>query len=380
MSEPTKSPFKKLSEVENPPEAERFSTGIAGLDACLAETDDGPQGLPAGTSILLSGMPGGGKSTIATYMAAAQHGRESVIFHGEERAERVKQRWVRLGMKDADPYVVPLRAVEDCLDVIREINSEEGGKGIGMAVIDSVQTTTLDGKRKYDAQYEGAEMIVGTVTSAGGCALLVSHVSKTGKDHAGAAGLAHLVDIHIHLTANAKKSEHILEVRKNRVGRAGFQVPLNIMMNGLSVGIPAPLNPASGLGQNRSALERARDTAYAMLLEGKHVNGYTLFDLPQDSGITNGGMWRSGLEMAAKALVRDGFSVVEEKVNGRKGWRVENPPPKTADGKIVVVTKKLKIDDGNNLVSTDTPETPDAGHVIANGDQHVTPDFPIDLT
>lgn len=375
MSEEPKKELKRLSAVETPPEPERFSTMISGLDACLAEHEDGLQGLPLGTSILLSGMPGGGKSTIATYMGASQHGRESAIFHGEERAERVKQRWMRLGLSDADPFVIPLKHGEEALEVIRDINAEPGGKGLGMVIIDSIQTVLWGGKRKYDAQLEAAEMIVGQVTAAGGCVVLVSHVDKSGAAHQGAAALAHLVDIHLHLTANAKKSERTLEVRKNRVGRAGFQVPLNVLQNGLSVGVPAPLTPGSGLGQARTALEKARDIAYAMLLEGKHVDGYAVFELPPSSGVTNGGMWRAGLEMAAKALVRDGFSVVQEKLNGRKGYRVENPPPKAADGSIVVVTKHLAVDDGNNLVAAAPVPSPPSGPVVkANGD--VKPDKP----
>lgn len=364
--EETKNQLKRLSEVQAPADTERFSTMIAGLDACLAEYDDGPQGLPPGTSILLSGMPGGGKSTISTYMSAAQTGRESLIGAGEERPGSVKKRWDRLGLKDADPYVVPLRAGEEFLDVIRDINGRPDGKGLGMVVVDSVQTLTWGGKRKYDSQLEACEMIVGQVTAAGGCVVLVSHVDKSGTAHQGAAALAHLVDIHMHLTSNAKKAERSLEVRKNRVGRAGYQVPLNILQNGLSVGVPAPLSATAGLGQARNALEKARDIAYVMLLEGKHVDGYAVFDLPPDAGITNGGMWRAGLEMAAKALVRDGFSVVQEKVNGRKGYRVENPPPKQTDEPIVVVTKKVTIDDGNNLVEASEPK-PKFSAVITPG-------------
>lgn len=369
-SKPKEQNLLRISDIEAPPEPERFSTMISGLDACLAEHEDGPQGLPPGTSILLSGMPGGGKSTIATYMSAAQTGRESLIGAGEERVTRVKERWNRLGLKDADPYVSPLKAGEDFLELIRDINALPNGKGLGMVVVDSVQTLTWGGKRKYDSQLEACEMIVGQVTAAGGCVVLVSHVDKTGANHQGAAALAHLVDIHLHLDTNAKKSERNLEVRKNRVGRAGFRVPLNILQNGLSVGVPAPLSAGSGLGQARTALEHARNIAYNMLLEGKHVDGYAVFDLPPDSGVTNGGMWRAGLEMAAKALVRDGFSVVQEKKNGRKGYRVENPPSKEEDGAIVVASKQVTVDDGNNIVvATPTPPPPSGPAVIANGDK-----------
>ncbi len=359
MSEANKNTAKRLSSIEIGPVEDRFSTGIAGLDACLAESEDGPQGLPYGTSVLISGMPGGGKSTIATYMAAAQTGRESLILHGEERAERVRRRWDRLGLKDADPYLAPLKATEDALDVIRDINSEEGGKGLGVTVVDSIQTVTLGGKRKYDAQYEAAEMLVGQVTSSGGALILVSHVSKTGQDHAGSAALSHLVDIYIHVTTNAKKSERILEIRKNRMGRAGFQVPLNVLQNGLSVGVPAPLSMNNGAnGIARTALEKAVEVAYAALLDGKRLDGYD-FDLAN----TSGGLWRAGLEMATKRLIRDGYSVIQEKVKGRNGFRLETDGEGKVLGPTVVddtgtgaVVVPVAINDDNKIVIASTDD------------------------
>jgi KaiC/GvpD/RAD55 family RecA-like ATPase len=348
------SELKRLSEVEASKEPERYSTGISGLDACLAEAEDAPQGVPAGVSILLSGMPGGGKSTIATYMAAAKTGRESLIAHGEERAERVRRRWDRLGIdiKEIDPFLLPLKSGEECLETIRDISA--GERGLGVTVIDSIQTISWDNKRKYDAQYEAVEAIAGQVCSADGVAVFVSHVSKTGNDHAGAAALAHLVDIHIHVTSNAKRNERLLEVRKNRMGRAGFQVPINVTATGLSVGVPAPLNPANGGVMARTALEKACETAYTILLTGDRLDGYDF-----DKANVGGGMWRAGLEMATKRLVRDGFKVLEEKVKGRKGFRLSMDPatgmPEFETGseaeklmlsKIVVVDK---AQDGNPL-------------------------------
>jgi KaiC/GvpD/RAD55 family RecA-like ATPase len=382
---PKKASIVRISEIEVGNEPERFSTGVGGLDACLAESEDGPPGLLPGTSVLISGMPGGGKSTITTHMLAAQHGRESVFFHGEERAERVKARWKRLEMKGADPYVIALKHGEHVLEAITDINAREEGGGIGLAVIDSVSSLFWRGSRKYDQQYEACEAIEGMIKATGGCVVYIAHVDKTGKNAKGSADLAHLVDIHLHLTSNTKKSERMLEVRKNRVGRAGFQVPVNILQKGISVGVPAPLTPGSGLGQARTALERTRDTAYALLLEGKHVTGYTVFELPPDQlGVTNGNMWRAGLEMAVQTLIREGFSLLQEKVNGRKGWRVENPPAKT-EGGIVVVTKKLKLDEGGSIVDASKPSAPAGSQIVANGDakpavQNPKTKFPLEVT
>lgn len=354
----------RLSTVVVPEVELRFSTNIAGLDQCLAENEEleSPKGLPYGCSVLLSGMPGGGKSTIATFLLAAATGRDNLYFHGEERAERVKQRWDRLGLKQCDPYLAPLRAVEDALDVIRTLSAS--GKGLGVVVVDSVQCLTLGGKRKYDHQAEACEMLAGQVCSAGGTLILVSHVSKTGQDHAGAAALSHMVDIFVHLTNNSKSSQRNLEVRKNRMGRAGFQVPMNISISGLSVGVPAPLanNPAGAQAIARSNLEKAAEVAYTMLLTGEPVSNYDHDKAALIDSNISMGMWRAGLEMASKRLIRDKFEVVEVKIKGRKNFRVENPPTGGSSAETALVN--LSITDQNELdMAPSLSQVPDAPHI-----------------
>lgn len=316
MSEKQKAKATRLSSVEVGPPEERFSTGIQGLDACLAESDDGPVGLPYGTSVLLSGAPGGGKSTIATFVANAQTNREALYLHGEERADRVKRRWNRLKLEGTDPYLAELRDGEDAAEVITDVSF---GRGLGVCITDSVQTLRWGGSRNYQAQFEAAEYLMGLVCSNGGVWIGVSHVDKSGKSHKGAAELAHAVDIHLHLTSRANRNERFLEVRKNRMGRAGFQVPVNITISGISVGTPAPLAPGSGLVQARTQLEKAIEVAYDLLLQGRTLSGYD-FD---EAGLSNGSVWRAGLSTAVKRLEREGFTVNSERIKGRMSWTVD---------------------------------------------------------
>lgn len=315
MSEKQKA--KRLSTVEVGSAEERFSTGIQGLDSCLAESDDGPGGLPYGTSVLISGMPGGGKSTIATYVTNAQTNREALYLHGEERADRVKRRWDRLQLQGADPFLSPLRNGEEAAEVITDVAV---GRGLGVCVIDSVQCLRWGGSRNYQAQFEAAEYLMGLVCSNGGVWMGVSHVDKSGKSHKGAAELAHAVDIHLHLTSNANRNTRFLEVRKNRMGRAGFQVPINISISGISVGTPAPLAAGSGLVQARTALEKATETAYSLLMEGRTLSGY---DFDEAGPGVNGGVWRAGLSVAVKRLERDGLTVDSARVKGRMSWTLD---------------------------------------------------------
>lgn len=298
-------PMKRLSTVVVPPDAPRISTGIPELDTCLAEADDTPGGLPEGASVLISGSPGGGKSTLATLMANAAA--TSLILHGEEPERNVKKRWERLKLTQ-DPWLAPLRDVEVALDNVRDAKAN-------LVIVDSVQTLVKEGKRRHDWQAMAAEELVGQACGSGAAVVLVCHVSKDGTSHAGDQSLAHLVDVHLHVTTNAKKGERKLEVRKNRHGRAGFEVPLTITQFGVGVGTPTPMG---SLSSARSNLEKAAEKATELLLAGKVLTGYD-FD---EAGVS-GGIWRAGLEMAAKRLVRDGKEVECVKVQGRRGFKLK---------------------------------------------------------
>jgi hypothetical protein len=128
--------------------------------------------------------------------------------------------------------------------------------------------------------------------------------------------LAHLVDVHIHVTTNAKKGERKLEIRKNRHGRAGFEVPLAITAFGVEVGTPTMVG---SLASARSGLEKACEKAIELLLSGQTLTGYD-FDV---AGVS-AGIWRAGLEMGAKRLMRDGKEVECLKVNGRRGFKIKD--------------------------------------------------------
>lgn len=344
----------RLSSVVVGPEAERLSTGIPGLDACLAEADGSPGGLPLGTSVLFSGMPGGGKSSIATFMCSGLAKGEALYLHGEERASRVKARWDRFKLT-GDPYLMPLGQAEKALHAIREIQPL-------VSVVDSVQTLSLGGKRRPEHQLEAAEMLVGQGCGSGGSVILVCHVSKSGQDHAGAAGLSHLVDVWIHVTVNAKKGERILEVRKNRVGRAGFGVPLHMGISSVTVGTPAPLSSSQQISALTPVVEAAIEKAWAALDDGKALTGYDC-----DVAGCMPAPWRLALEMAVKRMTRDGYVIEDFKEKGRRTFRVISKPP----GKTVQVPEtsptepngpSLDLDGGPTDAKLGVPEMPtDAG-------------------
>jgi len=314
---------ERLSDVEVPDVEPRLLTGVPGLDQCLSASEDDPQGLPTPAVILLSGAPGGCKSTVGTYMADAAGSwekeddgidRQVIIFYGDERKQSVKKRWTRhkRGQKGCDPWMVPLEHVEDALEWIRQIKPR-------LVVVDAIQCLVLNNRRDIDSQLDAVKMLMSAM-SGYGTIVFISHVTKNGKDYAGAGGTAHVVDVHLHVSVSAKKAERVLEVRKNRLGRAGFQVQLVVTGSTISCGTPAPITGDGSLAGARTALERACERAFELMVQGEQLDAYD-FDKVQPA--VSGGMWRAGLDMAVKRLTRDGYTVEEFKVNSRRTYRID---------------------------------------------------------
>jgi len=80
---------------------ERVSTGIAGLDAML-----GGKGVFRGTSVLVSGAPGTGKSTLAVSFADAscRRGKRALLFCYEESASQMLRNMRSIGI-DLGPSI-----------------------------------------------------------------------------------------------------------------------------------------------------------------------------------------------------------------------------------------------------------------------------------
>jgi circadian clock protein KaiC len=80
---------------------ERVSTGVPGIDAML-----GGRGVYRGSSVLVSGMPGSGKSTIAAHFvdASCRRGERSVYFAFEESAAQIVRNMRSVGL-DLQPWI-----------------------------------------------------------------------------------------------------------------------------------------------------------------------------------------------------------------------------------------------------------------------------------
>ena len=113
---------------------ERLSTGLAEFDRAIGG------GIVAGSAMLVGGDPGIGKSTLLLQVAArlASEGRDVVYVSGEESAEQVRLRAIRLGLGAAPVRLAAATSVRDILTTIGD------GEPPALLVIDSIQTMHSD--------------------------------------------------------------------------------------------------------------------------------------------------------------------------------------------------------------------------------------------
>jgi DNA replication and repair protein RadA len=162
----------------------RLSTGLTELDRTLGG------GLVDGSVVLIGGDPGIGKSTlILQAMAAINKDNTTLYVSGEESAEQISDRAIRLGIKE-DILLLSETHLEKIIKLAKEIQPK-------VIVIDSIQTMVTDGSTSAP----------GSVTQVRDCAaqltqfakqtntilLMIGHVTKGGA-LAGPRILEHMVD------------------------------------------------------------------------------------------------------------------------------------------------------------------------------------------
>jgi len=190
---------------------ERMRTGIDEFDRAIGG------GIVPGSALLLGGDPGIGKSTLLLQVAAAlaSSGREVVYVSGEEAADQVRLRAIRLGLGGAPVRLAAATSVRDILTTVGT------GAPPALLVIDSIQTMHSD-------QIEGAPGTVSQVRASAQelvrfakerstALVLVGHVTKDGTI-AGPRVLEHMVDTVLGFEGERSHQYRILRAAKNRFG------------------------------------------------------------------------------------------------------------------------------------------------------------------
>ena len=210
---------RKPTSLQNPPTPiseitigahHRRETGIGEFDRVLGG------GIVPGSTVLIGGDPGIGKSTILTQVASnlSLEGETTLYVSGEESAEQIKLRADRLGVSTDKLYLVSetdIEQIEACISSLKP----------GAVIIDSIQAM-------YDPSLESAPATVSQVRCCTGVltriakstntpVFIVGHVTKEGSI-AGPRVLEHMVDTVLYFEGDRHQAYRILRAVKNRFG------------------------------------------------------------------------------------------------------------------------------------------------------------------
>ena len=190
---------------------ERLPSGIAEFDRAIGG------GIVPGSAMLVGGDPGIGKSTLLLQVCArvAEAGRSVIYVSGEESAEQVRLRAVRLGIGKAP---VRLAAATSVRDILTTMGEDEPP---ALLVIDSIQTMhsdLIEGAPGTVSQVRAsAQELVRFAKERGTALVLVGHVTKDGSI-AGPRVLEHMVDTVLSFEGERSHQYRILRAMKNRFG------------------------------------------------------------------------------------------------------------------------------------------------------------------
>ncbi len=209
---------------------DRLASGLDEFDRVLGG------GLVPGSSVLLGGEPGVGKSTLLLQLAAALTAGSSpvLVATAEESVDQVAMRADRLGCGG----VSVLAEAE-----VDAIIAHAAGGEVAAVVVDSIQTVTVPEAAGVaggvNQVRESAQRLVRYAKTTGTTVILVGHVTKDGS-LAGPKQLEHLVDVVLSIEGEAELGLRVLRSQKNRFG-ATHQVGLFRMTDGGMKEVTEPL-------------------------------------------------------------------------------------------------------------------------------------------
>ena len=243
---------RRLSELDTSEEI-RFSTGISEFDRVLGG------GAVAGSLILVGGAPGIGKSTLLLQMCGVT-GKEKTILYvtGEESERQLKLRATRLGVEQAEVYVLAETDLDNVLSCIDELRPD-------IVIIDSIQTMS-DGEvasapGSISQVRECTMRIMRATKEKGLTVFVVGHINKEGSI-AGPKVLEHMVDCVLYFEGERNTSFRILRAAKNRFGSTNEIGVFEMTEDGLS----CVENPSEMLLAGRP--ENSPGTCVACVIEG----------------------------------------------------------------------------------------------------------------
>jgi DNA repair protein RadA/Sms len=253
----------------------RVMTGIRELDRVLGG------GIVPGSTILIGGDPGIGKSTLMLQAMGsfAGAGHRVLYVSGEESARQIRLRGERLGAVSDELVVFAETSVERILDEAALIKPD-------VLVIDSVQTmqsAEIESSPGSLSQVrDSTARLIGYAKSAEVPLFLVGHVTKDG-NIAGPKTLEHMVDTVLYFEGERGHPFRILRAAKNRFGSV-MEIGIFEMGEG---GLTEVLNPSEIFlaerpeGASGSAVVSSLEGTRTILVEVQSLVCPTAFGIPR---------------------------------------------------------------------------------------------------
>ena len=171
-------------------------------------------GLVPGSLILLGGEPGIGKSTLSLQLALTPNSLRTLYVSGEESAEQIKMRAMRIGIANEECTVFTETLLENIVAQIEESDPD-------IVIIDSIPTMHTDLVESSAGSVtqirECAATLLKVAKTRGTAIFIIGHITKDGTI-AGPKILEHIVDVVLQFEGDGNNSYRILRGIKNRFG------------------------------------------------------------------------------------------------------------------------------------------------------------------
>ncbi|AEV29722.1 DNA repair protein RadA [Sphaerochaeta pleomorpha str. Grapes] len=232
----------------------RFETGISELDRVLGG------GVMRGSSILLGGEPGIGKSTLMLQMIEkCSFGRTVLYVSGEESPSQVKLRAERLGLSLSNIAIFCDTRIEILATILEKTKPD-------VVVVDSLQTLSSNEVSSPAGSVNQIRCcsteLVGLSKRLGISLFLIGHVTKEGL-LAGPKVIEHLVDTVLYFD-QAGSGVRLIRAAKNRFGSIDEIGIFHMSEKGLL----AVTNPTSFFITDREGQSTPPGIVYTAVIEG----------------------------------------------------------------------------------------------------------------
>ncbi len=298
----------------------RLSTGFEEFDRVLGG------GAVTGSTILLAGDPGIGKSTLVLQTAKAISDANKKVLYvcAEESANQVKLRAERLNVNSENIYVYAQTDTSNIEKQISELKPD-------FLIIDSIQAVytpiVTSGAGSVSQIRECTNIFTEIAKSKNITTIIIGHVTKDG-NIAGPKVLEHMVDVVLHFEGDKYKSYRVLRNIKNRFGSTNEIGIFNMIETGLkeiSNHNEIFLSEKSGMPTPGSTVIMAFEGSRIITAEIQALVGTTAYPAPRR--VTNGIDYNRLLQILAVIEKRIGlkFNSSDVYVNITGGIEIDEP-------------------------------------------------------